>query len=513
MLATLKDKRFAALPIALVGILLTAAQCGASFDSPPVLSSIADQRTPTGDPVDIPFSVSDENPSSVTVDGASDDSSLVAAAGIEVLGSGADRTLRITPAPSETGRVIITLRARDDGGQVGTQTFGLDVTEPFQTVAEKLTASEGADDDFFGRSVAIDGDNAIVGAFETDLAGANEGSAHVYRREGDTWVEIAALTADDAADDDNFGWSVAIDGDFAIVGAYADDLNGSDEGSAYVFQRSGDSWTQVDKLTANDAADDDLFGWSVAIDGDHAIIGARRDDLNGTDEGSAYVFQRSGGAWVQTDKLTAGDAADNDQFGFSVAIDGEYAIIAAFEDDLSGTDEGSAYLYRRSGDVWVQSDKVTAGDAADFDNFGSSVAIDGEYAIVGAPRDDLGTTDEGSAYVFRRIGDEWVQIDKLAAGDAAEGDRFGFSVATDGTYAIVGARFDDLIGTNEGSAYVFRRSVDVWLQIDKLTAGAADPGADNFGVSVATDGVHAIVGAFLDDLTGTNEGSAYVFRK
>ena len=481
-------------------------------NAPPVLSGIDDQRTTSGDAIDIPFSISDEDPSSVTVIGVSGDPTLVADAAIEVLASGADRTLRITPAPFGTGDVTITLTALDEGGLEDTQAFALEVAEPFEAPPAKLTASDAGDGDRFGSSVAIDGDYAIIGAQFDDLTGTDEGSAYAFKRSGDSWVEIDKLTASDAADDDRFGGSVAIDGDFAIIGAERDDLTGSNEGSAYAFQRSGDTWIEVDKLTASDAADDDRFGSSVAIDGDFAIIGAPFHDLTGTSEGSAYAFKRSGDSWVEIDKLTASDAADGDIFGWPVAIDGDYAIIGALRDDLTGTEEGSAYAFKRNGDTWVEIDKLTASDAADGDFFGWSVAIDGDYAIIGALQDDLTGTEEGSAYAFKRSGDSWVEIDKLTASDAADDDLFGQSVAIDGNHAIIGALRDDLTGADEGSAYAFKRSGDTWVEVDKLTATDAADG-DRFGFSVAIDGDYAIIGALRDDLTGANEGSAYVFLK
>ena len=481
-------------------------------NAPPVLSGIDDQRTTSGDAIDIPFSISDENPSAVTVSGVSGDPTLVADAAIEVLASGADRTLRITPAPFGTGSVTITLTALDEGGLEDTQAFALEVAEPFQTTPAKLTASDAENAYRFGQAVAIDGAYAIVGAYRNVPRGPSKGSAYVFEPSGDSWVETAKLTASDGEDGDGFGQAVAIDGAYAVIGADTDDLTGTREGSAYAFKRSGDTWVEVGKLTASDGEDGDLFGGSVAIDGAYAVIGADLDDLTGTREGSAYVFQRSGDSWVEVDKLTASDAADDDNFGWSVAIDGDFAVIGARFDDLAGMGEGSAYVFQRSGDSWVEVDKLTASDGEDEDGFGGSVAIDGDYAIIGANRGDLTGFDEGSAYAFKRSGDSWVEVDKLTASDAADGDFFGSSVAIDGDYAIIGADLDDLAGMRAGSAYVFQRSGDSWVETDKLTASDAADG-DRFGFSVAIDGAYAIIGADRDDLTGFSEGSAYVFMK
>ena len=193
----------------------------------------------------------------------------------------------------------------------------------------------------------------------------------------------------DAAAVDCFGTSVSISGDTALVGAYQDDDAGSDTGSAYVFVRSGDTWTQQAKLTASDAAAGDFFGYSVSVSGDTAIIGALRDDDAGSGSGSAYVFVRSGTTWTQQQKLTASDAAGEDQFGISVSIDGDTALVGAYDDDDAGAMSGSAYVFVRSGDTWTQQQKLTASDAAAGDFFSYSVSVSGDTALVGATHDHV----------------------------------------------------------------------------------------------------------------------------
>ena len=207
------------------------------------------------------------------------------------------------------------------------------------------------------------------------------------------------LTASDGAADDEFGYSVAIDGEYALVGAYGDDDNGNYSGSAYVFKRDGSSWTQQAKLVASDGAAGDYFGYSVAIDGEYSLVGAYGDDDNGSTSGSAYVFKRDGSSWTQQAKLVASDGAAGDYFGYSVALDGEYALMGAFLDDDKGSKSGSAYVFKRDGSSWTQQAKLVASDGAVDDYFGYSVAIDGEYALVGAYRDDDKGTNSGSAYV------------------------------------------------------------------------------------------------------------------
>jgi hypothetical protein len=385
----------------------------------------------------------------------------------------------------------------------------------------QLTAGDGAANDFFGYSVAIAGDTALVGAYN-DGVGANtsQGSAYVFTRSGSTWSQQAKLTANDGAAGDYFGVSVAIAGETALVGAFRDDVGANpDQGSAYVFSRSGATWSQQTKLTANDGAANDRFGWSVAIAGETALVGAYYDDVGAnTEQGSAYVFSRAGSTWSQQAKLTAapGDGAAGDYFGYSVAIAGDTALVGAPYDTVgANARQGSAYVFSRAGSTWSQQAKLTAapGDGAAGDYFGYSVAIAGETALVGAHLDDVGAnTDQGSAYVFTRAGSTWSQQAKLTADAGAAGDYFGVSVAIAGETALVGANYDDVgANANQGSAYVFSRSGTTWSFQARLTAGdgAAD---DRFGHSVAIAGETALVGALSDDVgANTDQGSAYAF--
>ena len=263
------------------------------------------------------------------------------------------------------------------------------------------------------------------------------------------------LTASDAAADDLFGWSVSISGNYAIVGARKDDNDGTNSGSAYIYVRDGQSWTEQTNLAASDAEAFNEFGWSVSISGNYAIVGAPVDDNGGTDKGSAYIFVRDGESWTVQAKLTASDAAGGENFGNSVSISGDYAIVGAYEDDDDGTNSGSAYLFVRDGQNWTEQAKLTASDATTSDLFGWSVSISGDYAIVGAIWDDDAGGTAGSAYLFVRDGQSWTEQAELTASDAAAFDQFGYSVSISGEYAIIGARFDDDGGSNSGSAYLY----------------------------------------------------------
>ena len=381
----------------------------------------------------------------------------------------------------------------------------------------KLLADDGATNDFFGFSVALSGDTAVIGAFRDsdDVKGVDSGSAYVFTRSGTNWSQQAKLTADDGAANDTFGGNVALSGDTAVIGALRDDdeVNGVDSGSAYVFTRSGTSWSQQAKLTADDGAAGDEFGYSVALSGDTAVIGAARDDddVNGVASGSAYVFTRSGTNWSQKAKLTADDGAAGNVFGISVALFDDTAVIGADLDDNKGNNSGAAYVFTRSGSTWSQQAKLTADDGAADDIFGIRVALSGDTAVIGAARDDDKGDNSGAAYVFIRSGTTWSQQAKLTAADGAANDRFGTRVALSGNTAVIGAILDDDKCDNSGSAYVFTRSGTSWSQQAKLTAadGTAD---DVFGWSVALSGDTAVIGAPTSIFVfpgGT--GSAYVF--
>ncbi len=379
---------------------------------------------------------------------------------------------------------------------------------------QQLTANDGAANDVFGSSVALSGDTVVVGApFDEIGANSNQGSAYVFTRSGTTWNFQQKLLASDGAASDEFGRSVALSGDTAVVGAFGDDIGANtQQGSAYVFTRSGTFWTQQQpKLMASDGAAFDLFGYSVALSGDTAVVAAYGDD---NARGSAYVFTRSGTVWTQQAKLTAIDGAATDFFGISVALSSDTVLVGACFDEIgTNAKQGSAYVFVRSGTVWTQQQKLTASDGTGGDLFGISVALSGDAAVVGADEDFIGANaDQGSAYVFVHSGTVWTQQQKLTAPDGAASDFFGNSVALSGDTVVVGAIGDD-IGTNgnQGSAYVFTRSGTVWTQQQKLTAsdGAA---LDDFGGSVALSGDTVVVGAKGDNIgANDDQGSAYVF--
>ncbi len=326
------------------------------------------------------------------------------------------------------------------------------------TLQQRLVAPDGASSDRFGWSVALAGDTALVSAPQDDDGGLESGSAYVFVRAGSTWTLQQKLTAADGAGGDNFGFAVSLSGDTALVGAWNDDEGASaNSGSAYVFLRGGTTWTQQQKLTASDAAAGAWFGMRVSVSGNTALVGAPFSDGPAVDCGAAYVFVRTGTTWVQEQRLTAADAAASDQFGSAVSLAGNTAAVGAPNDDDAGGNSGSAYVFVRSGSAWAQQQKLVASDAAPDDRFGGALFLSGDTVMVGAVRDDDAGFTSGSVYVFGRTGSAWSQEQKLTAADGAEGDEFGTSISMSGDDAIVGASLDDGAATNTGSAYVFVR--------------------------------------------------------
>ncbi|MEE8450983.1 MAG: pre-peptidase C-terminal domain-containing protein, partial [Thermoguttaceae bacterium] len=378
---------------------------------------------------------------------------------------------------------------------------------------QRLTADDADDGDLFGGAMAVDGQTAIVGARLDDEAGTSAGAAYILGFDGTEWQQTQKLTASDADEKDWLGHSVAIDGRWAIVGAYGDDDEADDAGAAYLFQFDGQQWQQRQKLTASDAVFSDYFGYDVAIDGNTALVGAYGSSDDGGYSGAAYVFHFDGATWQEQAKLTAQDAGAGDYFGHSVAVENGLAVIGAYRDEDAGTQSGSAYVFRVEGNQWIQQQKLTADDAEANHVFGSAVEIGGGRVIVSAPGDSEAASAAGASYIFDFDGNQWLQQQKLTASDARADAGFGRSVSIDGDTVVVGSdRDDDGGGWHSGSAYVFQFDGTGWVETRKLSAddGVID---DTFGRSVAVSGDTVFVGAPMNDAGAANTGAVYLFEQ
>jgi hypothetical protein len=373
------------------------------------------------------------------------------------------------------------------------------------------TDGDGGFDSLLGESVAIDGDTAVVSS-RTDNVGdaGSQGSAYVFVRNAGVWTRQAKLVADDGGFGQAFGTSVAISGDTVLVGTSPSD---GTRGAAYVFARDAGAWTQQAKLAAADDPSFDGFGCCVAVVGDTALVGARQATTGGghRQQGAAYVFVRQAGTWTQQAQLTAQDGADWGQFGASVALGPDTAVVGATGAGGQGLNgAGAAYVFSRTGVDWAQQATLTASDAAAGDSFGSSVALSGDRVVVGADQrsPDAAHRWQGAAYVFVHEAAGWRQEAELTAPEGAASDRFGISVAIERDVVVVGAPFMANDGVAQvGAAYVFVRDAAGWRQ-QVRRAGPRDRAQDFFGLGVAVSGGTVLFGSPRDGQVGA--GLVYV---
>jgi cysteine-rich repeat protein len=369
----------------------------------------------------------------------------------------------------------------------------------------KILASDGETYDNFGYAVDISGDTIIVGAKEQGESSSN--STYMYRWTGSEWSDEIKFIASDVANSAPFGQTVAINGDRAVVGLWADNENGEGSGVVYVYKRDGSIWNLETKLYASDAKTTHYFGKGVDISGDTIIVGAFGDNDYA---GAAYIYRWNGSGWTEA-KISDPDGASSDRFGESVAISGDTAIVGAWGDD--GFD-GSACIYRWNGSGWIFENKLlpTHSGQTYYAGFGQSVAISGDTAIVGASGDDDNGGNAGAAYIYRWDGSNWVLDIRLLGPQGVSEPLFGESVAISGDTAIIGVRADvDGNGIDSGSAHIYRWNGSGWIFDVKVTPSNAT-GADSFGHAVAIDGNKAIVGAYLNNENGENAGAAYVYE-
>jgi FG-GAP repeat/Abnormal spindle-like microcephaly-assoc'd, ASPM-SPD-2-Hydin len=387
------------------------------------------------------------------------------------------------------------------------------VVDPWIQQAE-LSASDGTSADFFGWSVAMSGNTLVVGANHPFSSSPGQGTAYVFVQSGGIWVQQAELTPSDGEPSDEFGRSVALDGSTLVVGApfHPVSLGQGDQGAAYVFVQNGTTWSQQAELLASDGQEGDLFGFSVVVRGNTAVVGARYHPA-GSGPGAAYVFVQNGTTWSQQAELTASDGVANDGFATSVALDGTTAVFGAPYHSFSsssGNGPGAAYIFVQNGTTWSQQAELTASDSVAYDGFGYSVALEGSTALFGAACHPASATScgPGAAYVFVENRGTWTQQQELEASEGVAHDGFGTSVALDGSTAVFGAPGH----AGHGAAYVFAESGGTWSQQTELTASDGTAGG-SFGLAIAVNSSSTVlVGAPYNNVGANKDvGAAYVF--
>jgi hypothetical protein len=372
--------------------------------------------------------------------------------------------------------------------------------------------ADGKAGDFFGYGVAIDGNTALVGAFKADIDGVTDaGAAYVYVLGDKGWRQQAKLVAEPAFAEDTLGGNVALKNDVAMLGVMQRDDKGKDSGAVVYFEREVNIWKQRQIFTAPDAKPGDAFGQSIALTKNHLIIGAPRKDTLGNDAGAAYIYKRENDSWRYQTKITASDGAAGDLFGISVAIDGNTILVGADLDDEKAENAGAVYVYVLERNKWKQEAKLMASDGGETDIFGVRVALSENTALVSARRDDteeLGI-DAGSAYIFVRDGSTWTQQVKLTSPDGQADDRFGRGVALSGDTAIISAMNHDANGSNTGAVYVYKKGSSGWRYTSKFMAKSSMPD-DKFGWNVGLSNGVAVVATPNHDAKGQESGAVFI---
>ncbi len=400
--------------------------------------------------------------------------------------------------PSHFGLALLVLLSLADARQLLAQSTQTLTQVVAATIHEqvKLTPSEGTAGDTFGSRVSLSGDRALVGASRDSDNGVNSGAAYVFVFDGTTWKEEAKLKPADGGVQDVFGTSVFLSGNRALIGADNDQNNGAAGGAAYVFTFDGTTWTEQAKLTPSDLRAAGYFGISVSLSGDRALIGSTGANAG---KGAAYVFAFDGANWIQEAKLTAADGESFDGLGVSVSLAGNRALVGS---QLAY----AAYVFLSNGTSWSQEAKLTV-DELGLSSFGSTVSLSANRALVGANRDQENGVDSGAAYVFAFDGATWNEEAKLVADDEEAGDFFGASVSLSGTRALVGAVKNSSDGPS--AAYLFFFDGAQWNQQQKF-APSDGPIGDFNTISVSLSGKRVLLGTA--DSAGNN-GAAYVFGR
>lgn len=380
-----------------------------------------------------------------------------------------------------------------------------------QTFSEvdKLTSSNIETWAGFGYAVDIDGSRAVVGAFEENVSIDSEGAAYIFEEIGGVWLETQRITVTDLPVHANFGCAVSISGDYVIIGAEHDDVNGNASGSAYIFELINGTWTEINKLT--NGAPNSWFGSAVAIHNDKILVGAYRRNFG---RGAAYAYEYNSGNWGLTQILTPVDEWMDDYMGYAVALNDSVAAVSLPGDDsVDDQDVGAVYTYKYSGGSWSHIDTLMASDVTW--EFGNAIALYDNKMVVGTEKDSENGFLAGAAYTFEYDGDNWTETQRLTPSDAGEPQWFGSDVDLYENTLLIGAGGDTTNGSGSGAAYIYQYSGGYWIEVNKLLPTDGQ-GGDDFGRAVAISEGKVIIGAHdnnnnLIDFGYGDSGAAYIF--
>jgi hypothetical protein len=388
-----------------------------------------------------------------------------------------------------------------------------------QCERQKIEGAGLQDGDNFGSSVAVSGNWAVIGAPWVDDLGiySNDGAVYVFERTPSGWQEGQRLKASDASPNAGFGQSVDIEGTTIAVGAAGASFQGMQYvGAIYIFEFSGGAWTETSKLTPGDAGADYFLGYSVALSGPQIIGGAIHESHAGSHCGAAYVFENTSGNWTQTAKLIATDGGTSHLFGYSVALHGDVAVVGAIGvPQVSYQNVGAAYVFERQGTQWPQTQKLISPNPSSTQFFACAVAVNADAILVGAFNNHLGAVAGGAVFAYRHPAADWVQSQVLLPADLTTSDNFGITLSISGDHAVIGSHSPD-VAPAVGAAYVFQEAGSSWVQAGKCIPSDFVYG-DTLGNAVAIDGNTVLAGDSTDDdacpgVLTCDSGSAYFFE-
>lgn len=364
---------------------------------------------------------------------------------------------------------------------------------------------------YFGTTCALDGDWLFVlSPYYSNALGGG----YVYHHDGTEWVRRTLFLAPDGRSYDHFGWSASLLGDVLVVGAPFSNPDGAaDAGTAYMFRRMGEDWVFEQRIQASDRLPLDIFGTAVSAGDDVVLIGAPREDEVASNAGAAYAFRFDGSSWQQEQKFTPSQPQSGLEFGESVALDGDVAVVGAQRQHVgSASEAGAVYVYRFDGTHWAEEQMLTASDPSDEAGFGSHVSVDGDFIFIGAQRDSAAALRSGATYVFEYDGAAWIEVQKLVASDGDVLTFFGERIDVQGDIALIAAPNDHEAGFRAGAVYAFEHDGSAWVETQKFT-GSDTLAEDTFGLGLALSNHRAAVGALFHDKNGrTDVGAAYTFE-
>jgi len=379
---------------------------------------------------------------------------------------------------------------------------------------QKLVPADIDPGDFFGRYLSIQNEDLFIGAHQDDVNGYASGSVYIFRLDELTgnFIEHQKIVPEDGDVEEFFGYSIDINDNFAIIGSHHDSDFGGSSGSAFILKRENDLWSIHKKILPSDPKAGDEFGKAVSMTANNLAIGSFLDDDQGTNSGSVYLFNFDEDDWIEYQEINPLDAEAYDQFGNFLSLEEDHLVVGVPEKKDKGDKSGCAYVFRNNADtVWTQAAKLLPEDISPGAQFGQAVHISANHIACGAYKLNNPLENGGAVYIYEQSGNDWNLIQKIIPPDNEEGDHFGNSVFLYEDILAVGAYFDDDNDSKSGSVYLYKRNGEKYDFNVKIITSDGGFG-DAFGASVAIDGNFLVSGAYADSDNGFFSGSAYVYN-